>query len=527
MSVEQILAQMGPGANVQQILGALGQDFTNTVNKFKTESKTAYQEAIEAIESFYGDAREGRAEDYDAQYNVLSEALANLGLDFASTDQGMDYAADQQYLTESADAALATDLSWFEKLQTVQQDLYNAMLIEMAAQQAMIAANPQIATGGGGSGGSRRSGGGGGGGGNSGEEEPWDLTEQQVGQTRTSIEFPDLIDAINSGTSGLTRSQVEKFLDYYDQAETPSGALALVAEDQTDEQKALNVLRDALDNEIGPGAQRSWRAGVNTGGGFNPFTKLGGIAGAIPEQVRLLQGNQEYDRNNRMYEENANDYTALRNFFRTGTPRYGPVNLYESVTDTGTLRRKTETDVGPYESAQSEPQERSTFGQSVVDALRARQSGNMPPVDRIQEQIGSAPQGGLWNAAKNALASKVTPITSDTSFQTNEDDRFARVRELAQAAAQRLAEKKRQEELARQQRAYQAQAAPRNNSRFNNSIPKATGNAPKPQPVLQKQEADRQAGSYAARAKAEYEAKQRAAAAAARNKSSLQRNRLR
>ena len=162
--IQEILAQLGPGATREQILNVLMQDFTSGVTKMQDSSKTAYQEAIEAIQSYYDEASVGRGEDFRSNFNVLGEGLANLGENFAENTLGSAYAADQQYITEAADAALATDLAWFEKMQASQADLYNSMIIEMAAQMALSQVAPAAAASGGGgsSGGGGRSGGGGG-----------------------------------------------------------------------------------------------------------------------------------------------------------------------------------------------------------------------------------------------------------------------------------------------------------------------------------------------------------------------------
>ena len=201
--LDNILAQMG--GDPEAALAALISSFEGTVNKAKGESKTAYEEAIEAIEGYYASAAEGRGEEYASNFSALSDALANLDMSFEDGDLAREWDADMQAIQEASDVALANDLAWFEKMQSAQNDMYNAMLIEMAAQQA-IGSAVGGSSGGGGGGGS-----GGGGGGGSDNDGPYDpMTGELLGdqdftntsESETRFYNPGWAIEINQGRNG-------------------------------------------------------------------------------------------------------------------------------------------------------------------------------------------------------------------------------------------------------------------------------------------------------------------------------------
>ncbi len=225
-----ITGLLNSGADLEEIIKLLYTDFQDTVGRFKDESKTAYQEAIEAIEGFYTEASEDRDVYFQDRYNLLAENLANLCLDFCGGDLANQRDIDQTYLTESADNALANDLAWFEKMQTAQADLYNAMLTEMAANIALTQAVP-VSTGGFGSGGGNR--GGNRGSNNNPQIGDWDETTSVTLRNDFERDFPGFIESVQEGGArGLwTNDQWAYFNDLIDEFTNPKQMIGEIIDD--------------------------------------------------------------------------------------------------------------------------------------------------------------------------------------------------------------------------------------------------------------------------------------------------------
>ena len=242
------------GVTIEEILAGLQTDFQDTVGRFKNQSKTTYEEAMESIENFYNTAAADRNEDFEDRYGILSDNLANLGMNFSSGELANQWEEDFDFLRESADTALATDLSWFEKMKTSQAELYNALLVEMAAQQALIQATPVGNSGGGGGG---YGGGYSSGGSSSSDVGDWDETTSVTLRDDFQRDFPGFIEAVNeSYASGdLDENQWAYFNALIDQYEEPKDMLGQIVDDTDESVLAIQAAQNLMEmlNSEAPG----------------------------------------------------------------------------------------------------------------------------------------------------------------------------------------------------------------------------------------------------------------------------------
>lgn len=121
------------------------------INTSMDTNQSAFSEAQEKMKAFYGKAAEDRKEPYAKGVTELAGNLANLGMDFTSGDLAKDWDKNERNLQENADLALANDQSWFEKMKTVNKDVYSQLMVELA--QTRLAEEAAAASGGGGGGG--------------------------------------------------------------------------------------------------------------------------------------------------------------------------------------------------------------------------------------------------------------------------------------------------------------------------------------------------------------------------------------
>lgn len=199
------------------------------INASMDTNQSAFAEAQEKMKAFYGKAAEDRKEPYAKGVTELAGNLANLGMDFTSGDLAKEWDKNERNLQENADLALANDQSWFEKMKTVNKDVYSQLLVELA--QTKLAEEMAAASGGGGGGGGR-----GGGGGKSSSGTGGTLS----GDIQADTNFEEVFPGVIQGLGSLNPTDAARRGLQYDQYGDPDAVLAKLAERAALEGKYMN-----------------------------------------------------------------------------------------------------------------------------------------------------------------------------------------------------------------------------------------------------------------------------------------------
>lgn len=200
------------------------------INSSSEANQSAFAEAQAKMAEFYGKAAEDRKEPYAKGVTELAGNLANLGMDFTSGDLAKDWDKNERNLQENADLALANDQTWFEKMKTVNKDVYSQLMVELA--QAKMAEEMALASGGGGGGG----GGGRGRGGSSSSGTGGTLS----GDIQADTNFEELFPGVIQGLDTLSPVDRQRRQLQYDRFGDPDAVLADLAKRAQVEGRYMN-----------------------------------------------------------------------------------------------------------------------------------------------------------------------------------------------------------------------------------------------------------------------------------------------
>lgn len=269
-------------ANVEGVMGSA-----------RDANQNAFSEAQAKMAEFYGKAAEARKEPYASGVSELTDNLANLGMNFASNDLAKDWDKNERRLQENADLALANESSWVEKAKSMNGELYNQLLVELAQTKM---AEQMAMQGGGGSGGGGRGRGGGGGSSKDG------FSGDTAADENFLFETPGLAEALAAGGTTNNRRSL-----LYDKAGSVDGALADLAARSVLEGKYMNKPTKSVKIKS------------------NPVATAKSILNRLaPTAARVSNTRTNSD----------------TNFFRGWSPRYGPVQTNSKVNTTSKQKAK-------------------------------------------------------------------------------------------------------------------------------------------------------------------------------------------
>lgn len=437
----EILAQIqeliAAGGDPSAIISLLMQDFTNTINQAKVGNRTAAEEAMDMIRSYYGPTY------VNDQFSELGQNAGNLGLDFENSDLARGWRTDREFLSESAEQALATDLAWFEKMTQAQEQLYNAMLTEMAAQMAMSALQPVGGSGGGGSGR------GGGGSGNSGNYVNPDGTIGDISGLPADIEmettaseqmdqfYPGFAEDLNRNTFGLSPDQLSEAERLY--ALAASGGvpafLKLVQEEiDANEENLRTIPRTIEEAEAGLPVEPT-RPVMSSPSNFTFHDVADSIGTNLRRYLNFYPRKSEYeqavgalellgrhaDEDILLAQENLENLLPLLDLGKANSPNWVPTVVNQSV-DTKTKADAEEFEVPSYTT--------------IIDPLTSPEIPGNPSAVNLGNLVGGTPLIGGQMIGAPFSTDPQMEAAREVSNRLNEAQR-QRMEQLQRAAEQR------------------------------------------------------------------------------------------
>lgn len=270
------------------------------INSSSEANQSAFAEAQAKMAEFYGKAAEDRKEPYAKGVTELAGNLANLGMDFTSGDLAKDWDKNERNLQENADLALANDQTWFEKMKTVNKDVYSQLMVELA--QAKLAEELAMASGGSGGGGGR----GRGGGGSSKSGTGGTLS----GDIQADTNFEDILPGVREGLALLGPTDAARRGLQYDQYGDPDAVLAQLAE------------RAALEGKYMNRTSRPARVSVNPVATANSVLQR-----LLPTAATISNRRTNSD----------------RNWWQGQSSRYGPIQTNSKINETSKNTRNKQT----------------------------------------------------------------------------------------------------------------------------------------------------------------------------------------
>jgi len=338
--IQQLIAAINGSGDINSILAQLQAYISGDVANRQAANKTAYEEALDKINQYYANAAQDRGTAYNDAFKNISDNLSNLGMNFADSDLAKQWDTDQRYLTESADTALANDLADLEKMQLGNNEMYNALLMDIAASRINQLAGGVSGGGGGGRGYSRGRSGGGGSSSSGWNFDPitgaplGDLTGSLSSDAETMIYNPLLIEELENAATGngiISPVQVEQIRSLM--REAGPGGIQKVGELLEAKKQSLQEAQDAPEvralvgsafsglrnnpNAIAPGAQRL----------TSP------LFGKTVNDIKKAR--KSFDERN----ENLGNILELIGFTDQFNPNFGAVTTREKVNETSKWTR--------------------------------------------------------------------------------------------------------------------------------------------------------------------------------------------